>query len=144
MSQQGELFAALPSYAGKAVGSETAGELFAQVAGLTWYVHRLNRNWWSDPKTGQPVDRNVGEALMLMVSELAEAMEGDRKRLMDDKLPGRQMLEVELADCVIRILDFCGGKGLDLAGALVEKLEYNAHRADHKHAARLAPGGKQY
>jgi hypothetical protein len=58
--------------------------------------------WWSDPATGQPKDRNVGEILMLIVSEIAEAMEGHRKSLMDDKLPHRPMLEVELADACIR------------------------------------------
>lgn len=49
-----------------------------------------------------------------------------------------------LTDEEIRILDYAGGRGLDLGGALVEKLEYNAQRADHTHAARLAAGGKQF
>ncbi len=46
---------------------------------------------------------------MLVVSELVEAMEGERKDLMDDKLPHRKMAEVEMADAAIRILDFMGG-----------------------------------
>lgn len=91
-----------------------------------------------------PKDRNVGELLMLMVSELAEAMEGDRKNLMDDKLPHRKQLEVEVADCLIRIFDFCGGKGLDVGGAFVEKMAYNAVRADHKIENRLNVEGKKY
>ena len=80
---------------------------------------------------------------MLCVSELAEAMEGDRKDLMDDHLPHRKMLEVELADAVIRILDMSGGLGLDVAGAIAEKLEYNTERSDHKPENR-ANGGKKY
>lgn len=115
--------------------------------------------WWHDLHTGEDqtydycVDclqggmrpgRNIGEALMLMVSELAEAMEGARKGLMDDKLPHRPMLEVELADAVIRIMDMAGGAGLDLPGAIVEKLAYNAQRADHKPEARAAAGGKAF
>ena len=81
---------------------------------------------------------------MLMVSELAEALEGHRKDLMDDKLPHRKMFEVELADCIIRICDTAGQMGLDLGGAVAEKLEYNSTRKDHTHEARLAPGGKKY
>lgn len=100
--------------------------------------------WWKNPATGEPLKRSTGELLMLCVSELAEAMEGDRKGLKDDKLPERDMLEVELADAVIRIFDMAGGLGLDLPGALVEKLEYNATREDHKPENRVKEGGKKY
>jgi hypothetical protein len=71
-------------------------------------VHAANKKWWTDLKTGAPLDRNWGEMCMLVVSELAEAMEGDRKNLMDDKLPHRKMFEVELADALIRVLDMLG------------------------------------
>jgi NTP pyrophosphatase (non-canonical NTP hydrolase) len=53
------------------------------------------------------------------------------------------MLEVELADTVIRIADLCGGLKLDLAGAILEKLEYNAKREDHKIENRKKEGGKK-
>lgn len=82
--------------------------------------------------------------LMLMVSEIAEAMEGTRKGLMDAHLKQRPMVEVELADVVIRIADFCGRWGLDLGGAVVEKLEYNKNRADHKLENREKEGGKKF
>lgn len=107
-------------------------------------VHRANHKWWVDIHTGEPIKRNIGELLMLCTSELAEALEGDRKNLMDDKLPRRTMFEVELADCVIRILDICGGLGLDLEGAYREKMAYNAVRSDHKHENRLLADGKRY
>jgi NTP pyrophosphatase (non-canonical NTP hydrolase) len=103
--------------------------------------------WWTDLKTGEPViDRPhvVGEKLMLIVSEIAEAMEGHRKGLMDDKLPHRKMIEVELADAVIRIGDLAGALGLDLGGAIEEKMAFNAQRPDHKPEARMAAGGKEY
>lgn len=103
-----------------------------------------NYQWWHDLHTGAKLDRNRGELLMLMVSELAEAMEGERKGLMDDKLPHRRMAEVELADTIIRILDCAGAFGYDLDGAIAEKRAFNAHRADHKAAARLADGGKKF
>lgn len=164
--------------------------------------------WWVDPKTGAPITRPLGELLMLCVSEIAEGMEGHRKGLMDDKLPTRTMLEVELADCCIREFDMAGGLswdtfpvnvavavldarngglrtaqnvptallhickdlaraeppsarwlaasalvrcfllgtalGLDVPGAIIDKLIFNRHRADHTLAARAAEGGKAY
>lgn len=107
-------------------------------------INELNKNWWIDINTGAPLDRNKGELLMLIVSELAEGMEGARKNLMDDKLPHRPMLEVELADAVIRICDMAGGLGLDLGGAIFEKLEYNKNREDHKIENRLTENGKKF
>lgn len=86
----------------------------------------------------------VAQKLCLVHSEVSEAMEGHRKGLMDDKLPHRSMLEVELADAIIRICDLAGALNLDLGGAIAEKLAYNAKRADHKPEARQAAGGKAY
>lgn len=100
--------------------------------------------WWTDIQTGLPKDRNDGEMFMLMVSEIGEAMEGHRKNKMDEHLPHRKSAEVELADLFIRAADYCGGRGLDLAGAIVEKLAYNAQRADHKIENRLLDDGKKY
>jgi hypothetical protein len=82
--------------------------------------------------------------LCLIHSEISEAMEGARKRLQDDHLPHRTMLEVELADAVIRIFDMAGGLHLDIGGAIAEKLTYNERRADHKPEARAQVGGKSF
>lgn len=106
--------------------------------------------WWLDTETGEDVrtwpkkflDLWISAKLMLIVTETAEAMEGHRKNLPDDKLPHRTMLEVELADAYIRIGDLAAGLGLDLGGAVEEKMAYNAQRADHKIENRLAAGGK--
>ena len=114
--------------------------------------------WWTDLLTGRQLvgefaymktphlipPRNIGELLCLVHSEVSEAMEGARKNLMDDKLAHRPMLEVELADAVIRIFDMGGGLGLDIPGAIAEKLAYNARRADHKIENRIAEGGKKF
>jgi NTP pyrophosphatase (non-canonical NTP hydrolase) len=111
-----------------------------------------NAGWWKDAETGEDV-RNwekkyfmcwVATKLMLTVSEVSEAMEGHRKNLTDDHLPHRRMLEVELADAVIRICDLAGGLKFDLGGAIAEKLAYNAKRPDHKIDHRVAEGGKAY
>lgn len=106
--------------------------------------HFANAKWWQDVDTGAPLKRNKGELLMLIVSEVAEAMEGERKDLMDDKLPHRKMAEVELADALIRIFDYAAAYGYDLQGAFDEKMAYNAKREDHTHEARKIAGGKQF
>jgi NTP pyrophosphatase (non-canonical NTP hydrolase) len=103
--------------------------------------------WWNDVLTNKPVTDNplcFSNKLMLIVSEVSESMEGDRKDLMDDKLPHRQMREVELADAVIRIFDLAGAYRFDLAGAIAEKMLFNAQRPDHKLSNRLLDGGKKF
>jgi NTP pyrophosphatase (non-canonical NTP hydrolase) len=107
-------------------------------------IHEANKKWWIDLHTDKPLERNVGEMLMLIVSEIAEAMEGHRKNLMDDKLTHRKTLEVELADAMIRIFDLAGGLGLDLPAAIEEKCLYNAHRLDHTPEHRKGEHGKKY
>lgn len=106
--------------------------------------HGLNDRWWRDPRTKERIERNKGELFMLMVSEIAEAMEGERKDLMDDHLPHRKSVEVEVADLIIRIFDYAGAFKLDLDGAVEEKLAFNAKRADHTFEARTAAGGKKW
>lgn len=107
-------------------------------------AHVANEKWWQDPATGERIERNKGELLCLIHSEISEAMEGERKGLMDDKLPHRPMPEVELADALIRIFDYAGAFGYDLEGAYREKMAFNATREDHTHEARLAANGKRW
>lgn len=108
------------------------------------HLTALQAGWYANPQTGEPTQRNFGEVIALMHSELSEALEADRKGLMDDKLPHRQGIEVELADCLIRIFDTAEALGLDLAGAVIEKNRFNQQRADHKLENRAAAGGKRY
>ena len=77
-----------------------------------------------------------GQQLMLIVSELSEALEADRKDLNDDKLTQYKGFDVELVDAQIRILDYIGANKIDNETILREKLEYNKNRP-YKH-------GKQY
>ena len=111
---------------------------------LAIFCRDVNDKWWRDPVTKEPITRNDGELLMLMVSEISEAMEAHRKNAMDDKLPHRKGLEVELVDCLIRIFDYAGEHKLDLTGAFNEKIKYNLVRKDHSFEERVKPGGKKY
>lgn len=116
------------------------------VNALAEECHTASRTggWYNDPNTGAEIDRNIPEMLAMVHSEVSEALEGHRKGSQDKHLPHRLMIEVELADAIHRICDLAGYLGLDLGGALVEKMEYNKNRPDHKVEARRSVNGKKY
>jgi NTP pyrophosphatase (non-canonical NTP hydrolase) len=73
------------------------------------------KGWWED-------ERNQGELIALMHSELSEALEAMRNRRKSDDVAE------ELADCCIRIFDYCGAHNIDLERALLKKIKYNKTR----------------
>lgn len=106
--------------------------------------HYASKQWWYDLKTGERLNRNKGELIALMHSELSEMLEGVRKDKQDDHLPQYKAEHVELVDLLIRAFDYAGAEKIKLDEIFKAKTEYNANRADHKPENRLKPGGKAF
>ncbi len=115
------------------------------------HENAVEHGWWDEP-------RSFGEVDALCHSELSEALEehrdgrpmvyvlnlsGDDKvvpRLEEDtdKFNGRKPegVAVEMADCIIRILDWCGEEGIDIDKIIRLKMEYNKTRP-YRHGGKL-------
>lgn len=139
----------------KILADKAAKMLFAEagIEELKTICHQAanDAGWWRHPVTGENVldlkdQFNItvlkASRVSLMHSELSECLEGIRKNTQSDKIPEFTSEEEELADTIIRILDYSGAYNLRLGEAVVAKLQYNLNREDHKISSRKAEGGK--
>ena len=115
---------------------------------LAFQIHRTacTKGWWDDPII-YPEDcprilrRSIGDQFANFHAEISEAWEeyrsGNEMNLIyfkDDKPEG---VPIELADCIIRILDTCEAYNIDIEEAIKIKMDYNMNRP-YRHGGKLA------
>lgn len=98
----------------------------AQIIALFDCLAGITHSWFTNVQ-GFNRDNFDGD-VMLVVTELAEAIEGHRKQAADEHLPSFRSWEVELADALVRIFHLGGKYNLRLGPAFVEKLLFNLSR----------------
>lgn len=100
-----------------------------------FHATAVDKGWWEQ-------ERNLGETMFLINTELSEAFEEWRngKGLAEIYYSAEGKPEgvpVEIADAIVRILDMCAGFGIPIVEALQIKKEYNKTRP-YRHGGKKA------
>lgn len=98
------------------------------------HQNAVEHGWWENGS------RNIPELLMLVVSEVSEALEAFRRDEMETYYTSEGKPEgfwTELSDAVIRIMDLAGAYNVDLEHVIVLKHEYNKTRS-YRHGGKRA------
>lgn len=96
------------------------------------HQNAVEHGFWEDYSAAfkkDIVNNAIGNRLMLIVSEVAEAQDGLRH---DDIANFKE----ELADVAIRLADLCGGLNVDLEKEIKKKMEINRSRP-YKHSKQF-------
>ena len=91
------------------LGTRLPRNIFTELTqNLTHHFHNaaVERGWWTNLTTGEPLKRNVGEMFALMGTELNEAVQADEDA--DEHLPDFRNELIEIADLHIRLFDMSG------------------------------------
>lgn len=99
------------------------------------YLSALAHGWATMGKHVPPAE--MAALLHSEVSEFFEAYRANALMLDCDKIPGVKNVEEEFADIIIRIMHYARDLDIDVAGAIVKKLEYNWSRP-YRHGNKLA------
>lgn len=102
-------------------------------------IHKQSNKsgFWPESLDYETEEYHSAAMLALIAGEGHEALEAYRaNNPPSEKLPDRGEVEEELADIIIRTMDWAQAHGVDLAGVIEEKMEYNSTRK-HKHGKRF-------
>jgi NTP pyrophosphatase (non-canonical NTP hydrolase) len=111
----------------------TPAAFIRQVNAFSMEVHQnaINKGFYDGVEHDTPMIRQLrnSERIAQIHGELSEAFEGLRHgNPPDDKIPEFTSAEAELADAIIRILDFAAYRGYRVAEALIAKAAFNTTR----------------